>query len=395
MLSVRGEMASGVRCGPAAGRRPFPFLRTERHGGYWAVLSHGAAREAFADPGTYSSASGVIFPSVVVAGTPPPPLESDPPDHTVYRKMIQKHFTRQAVARYEGVLRELAVERIGELVAAGAADLIDSLAAYLPPIAIAMVLGLPTQDGEKFVSWTGQMFAALSAGDFATLGELNERFTGYLSEQIAQQRDAGADTLITAIAGATVHGQPMSAQEQVGMILLLVLAGHETTVTSTATMLYLIATVDGLRERLTSDPSLIPAMIDECLRIESPSIVMSRVVLSDTALAGQPIGVGDRIALVISSANRDPLVFDRPDEFQCPRAENPHLSFGYGVHRCVGEHLAKLQMRIVAEEVLRLMPGYQLADGYQPAWQVHGMMRGLARLPAVTARPTAADARRS
>jgi cytochrome P450 len=193
----------------------------------------------------------VIFPSVVVAGTPQPPLESDPPDHSVYRKMIQKHFTRPAAARYEGVLRELAVERIGELVAAGAARLVC---------------------------------------------RSNQRFTAYLSEQIGRQREAGADTLITAIAG-------------------------------------------------------------------------------------------DRIALVISSANRDPLVFDHPDEFRCPRAENPHLSFGYGVHRCVGEHLARLQMKIVAEEVLRLMPAYRLADDYQPAWQVHGMMRGLARLPAVTARP--------
>ena len=361
-----------------------PVVRTERHGGYWAVLSHDAVREAFGDPGTFSSASGVIFPSVVVGGTPQPPLEADPPDHAIYRKMIQKYFTRQAVARYEGVLRELAAQRIRELTAAGETDLTDSLAKYLPPIAIAMVLGLPTQDGEKFVSWTGQMFAALSAGDYAALGQLNEVFTAYLGEQLTRQRDRGDDTLITAIAAASVKGQPMPYADQIGMILLLVLAGHETTVTSIATMLYFMAAVDGLRQRLTADPGLIPAMIEECLRIESPSIVMSRVAVRDAALASQPVSSGDRIALVISAANRDPKVFDQPDEFRCPREDNQHLSFGYGIHRCVGEHLAKLQMKIVAEEVLRLMPAYHLAEDYHPDWQVHGMMRGLASLPART-----------
>ena len=367
----------------AAFRERCPVARTGRHGGYWAVLSYGAVREAFGDPGRFSSASGVIFPSVVVAGTPQPPLEADPPDHAIYRRMIQKYFTRPAVARYEDVFRDLTVRRIGELVSAGKADLLADLAGYLPPIGIAMILGLPAQDGQRFVTWTQQMFGALTAGDYATLARLNDMFTAYLSEQVQRQRDAGADTVMTAIADAQVRGQPMPVAEQLGMILLLVLAGHETTVTSTATMLYMMAAIDGLRQRLTGDPSLIPAMIEECLRIESPSIVMSRVARHDTELAGQAIGAGDRIALVISSANRDPAVFGQPDEFICPREDNPHLSFGHGVHRCVGEHLAKLQMKIVAEEVLRLMPDYRLADGYQADWQVHGMMRGLARLPAI------------
>jgi cytochrome P450 len=282
----------------AAFRERCPVTRTGRHGGYWAVLSYGAVREAFGDPARFSSASGVIFPSVVVAGTPQPPLEADPPDHAIYRKMIQKYFTRPAVARYEEVFRDLAARRISELVSAGKADLLADLAGYLPPIGIAMILGLPAQDGLRFVTWTQQMFGALTAGDHATLAGLNDMFTAYLGEQVQRQRDAGADTVMTAI-------------------------------------------------------------------------------------AGQAISAAGRIALVISSANRDPAVFGHPDEFICPRQDNPHLSFGHGVHRCAGEHLAKLQMKIVAEEVLRLMPGYRLADGYQADWQVHGMMRGLASLPAI------------
>jgi cytochrome P450 len=375
----------------AAFRGRCPVVHTDKHGGYWAVLSYDAVRRAFSDPQTYSSAQGVIFPSVVVAGTPQPPLEADPPQHAVYRKLIQKYFTRGAVTQHEDLFRELISQRIREISASGAADLVSSLAAYVPPIAIAMILGLPPEDGEKFVSWTGQMFGALVAGDFATLGSLNAMFTTYLREHIELHRERGEDSLINAIAAAQVDGQPMTEAEQVGMILLLVLAGHETTVTSTATMLYHLATVEGLREKLIADPTLIPAMIEESLRLESPGIVFSRVARHDTVLAGQPIGEGDRIVMVISSANHDPAVFDDPDRFQCPRADNPHLSFGHGIHRCVGEHLAKLQLRIVAEQVLRLMPNYRLAEGYEATWHVHGMMRSLATLPANTsdATPTA------
>jgi cytochrome P450 len=203
----------------------------------------------------------------------------------------------------------------------------------------------------------------------------------YLGTQISEQRAAGADTLITAIADATVDGTALTHDEQVQMILLLVLAGHETTLTSIATMLYLLATVEGLRQRVTEDPALIPAMIDECLRIEGPTIVMSRVARHDTHLSGQPVAKGERVALILSCANRDPQAFDRPNEFHCPREDNPHLAFGHGIHRCVGEHLAKLQIRILAEEALRLMPHYRLAENHQPTWLPGRMMRGLATLP--------------
>lgn len=125
-------------------------------------------------------------------------------------------------------------------------------------------------------------------------------------------------------------------------------------------------------------------MIEESLRLEAPAIAMSRVARHDAVLAGQPIGAGERVALVISSANRDPMVFDRPDEFLCRREDNPHVSFGYGIHRCIGDHLARLEMRVVAEEVLRLMPNYRLADGFQPQWLEGRITRGLASLQVLT-----------
>ena len=165
------------------------------------------------------------------------------------------------------------------------------------------------------------------------------------------------------------------------MLQLLVMAGHETTINGIGTMLYYLATVDGLRRQLIERPQLIPTMIDECLRIDSPVIAIARTVRGDTTLAGQALPDGDRVMFVLNSANRDPAVFDRPDEFICPRDEGSHLAFGLGVHRCLGEHLALLEMRVVAEEILRLAPDYRLVDGFLPQWVPGRMMRGLASLP--------------
>ena len=365
----------------AAFRQRCPVVRTEAHGGYWAVLGHQETREVFDDAATYSSAEGVTFPPVVVvAGTPRYPIEADLPEHTSYRRVLESYFTPEAVAGHEDVLRVLIRERLHQLRPLGRADLVETVAAHLPPIAIALMLGLPAEDGELVGPWTGQLFDALEAEDYPRLGRLHEAFAGYLAEQTALQRAAGEDTLLTAIARARVDGQPLGRDERTGMLLLLVLAGHEITVTSIGTLLYHLATVDGLRERLIAEPELIPAMIDECLRLESPDVVISRVARKDTELAGRPIAAGDRLVLVLSSANRDPTVFAEPEEFRCPRPDNPHLSFGYGIHRCIGEHLARLEMRVVVEEMLELMPGYRLTG--EPTWRIKGMLRGLATLPA-------------
>jgi cytochrome P450 len=165
-------------------------------------------------------------------------------------------------------------------------------------------------------------------------------------------------------------------------VLFLVVAGHETTMNGISAMLYYLATVPGLRERVAADRSLIPAVIDETLRIETPVIGLARTVMADTELAGQALSAGEKLLFVLNAANRDPAAFDRPDEFACPRADGSHLAFGHGIHRCAGEHLALLEMQIAAQEVLDLLPDYEIADGYEPEWVPGRLIRGMARLPA-------------
>jgi cytochrome P450 len=354
-----------------------PIVHSAKYGGFWAALTHEAVKEVTGDPQTYSSTSGVAIPSV--HGILSPPIAFDPPEHTAYRKIIQRQFTRQGAARYEPLLRRLVRDRLAELIEQGGADLIPTLTRYLPPMAIAVILGLPPEDGERFVEWTTRLLLTAATGDRAENERVTQEFTTYISGHLNRARDE--ETVIGEIDRGRFNGRPLTPQEQLGMILLLIIAGHETTVHSIGTMIYHIATVDGLKDRLIADPTLIPSMIDESLRMEAPVVSVARTVRGGADLAGQTLEDAERVLLVLSSANRDSAVFDRPEGFVCPRSRNPHMAFGSGVHRCIGEHLARLEMRIVAEELLAMAPRYRIADGYRPEWSSGPVVRGLTTLP--------------
>jgi cytochrome P450 len=350
-------------------RAQCPLVHSTKHGGFTAALTYDTIKEILGDHGTYSSKDGIAIPRVTMTGKPP--IDFDPPLHTMYRKVLQRHFTRAAVARYDEPLRTLVRQRIVDLTARGSADLVPELAHYLPPAAIALILGMPPEDGSRFLGWVDRLFVAARTGDRED-GDLALReFQDYIADQLSRQRSAGADTVTMAIADGTVDGRPLSDQEQVGMFVFLIIAGHETTVHGLSAMLYFLATVDGLRERVLAEPGLIARMIEECLRIESPVVGVARTSLPN----------GRRLLAVLSAANHDPAVFERPTEFSCERDRNPHLAFGYGVHRCVGEHLALLEMRIVAEEVLNLIPDYRFPDDFRPQWSGGKLTRGIESLP--------------
>jgi cytochrome P450 len=350
-------------------RAQCPVVDSTKHGGFTAALTYDLIKQILGDHSTYSSTDGIAIPRLTMTGKPP--VDFDPPLHTMYRKILQRHFTRTAVAQYDDTLRTLVRHRIKELLARGEADLVPELAHYLPPAAIALILGMPPEDGSRFLGWLDRMFLAARTGDREDGDRALAEFSAYIADQLSRQRAAGADTVALAIADGTVDGRPLSAEEQIGMFVFLIIAGHETTVHGLSAMLYFLATVDGLRARIVAEPSLIPRMVDECLRIESPVVGIARTARPD----------GRRMLAVLNAANHDPAVFERPAEFDCARDRNPHLAFGYGVHRCVGEHLALLEMRVVAEEVLSLLPDYRFAEGFRPQWSGGKMTRGIESLP--------------
>ncbi|MFI6099224.1 cytochrome P450 [Lentzea sp. NPDC051213] len=369
----------------AARRQRCPVEHSDNYGGFWAVYTHDAVLAVASDPHTFSNSQGIDLPRFV-ENIRQPPVDYDPPEHGQYRKVIQRLFTRQAVAGYEDVLRELTATRIAELMTAGTADLVPGLARYLPPIAIAIVLGLPPEDGERFVTWTTNLLITAATGDQEANQAIAAELRAYLAGHLERQRLAGDDTVINSIAQGSVEGRPLTEDEQLGMLQALVIAGHETTVASVGTLLYNLAVVDGLRDEIVRDPAALPKAVDECLRMEAPVVAIKRTVVGEAEIAGRRLRDGDRVLMVLSATGRDEAVFDRPDEFVWNRERNPHLAFGYGVHRCVGEHLARLEMRVVAEEVLRLAPDFHVEPGFTPQWTEGRLTRSPASLPVVFSR---------
>ncbi|MCG2621323.1 cytochrome P450 [Arthrobacter sp. I2-34] len=336
------------------------LARSEEYGGFWTLLSYDAVREAATDTEKFSSAQGVTIP---VFGNPLPayPLELDPPAHRAYRKVLVPALRPDQVNQWAGDIRAVTTECIDRFADRGTADLKAELAAIVPPSIIARILGLPADDVGKFVGWTRTMLMAAARGDreanMAAAGALMK----YIEEQVARCRATADDSLLSVVANAVIDGEPISREAAMGMVLVLVVAGHETTVNGIASALWMIGKHPQVKDQLLADPGLIPAAVEETLRIESPVSMMARTVAQDTEFGGAQLKAGDRVALMFGAGNHDEDTFDEPDAFQLNRSGAAHLAFGHGVHRCIGEHLARLEMSIVIEEVLNRIPDYGIA----------------------------------
>ena len=290
-----------------------PIEHSDRYGGFSAVFTHEAVVAVASEPRTFSNSRGIHIPRFV-EDIRQPPVDYDPPEHGQFRKVIQGLFTRQAVARYEDSLRDITSARIADLVAAGTADLIPGLAQFLPPspsrscwacrprMASGSSPGLPTCSSRRPKATTRRIRP--SPPSCVTTSP----------EHIARQESTQDDTVIRSIAeGSVGDGRPLTESEQLGMLQALVIAGHETTVASVGTMLYYLAVTDGLRDHIVGDPTSVRRIVDECLRIESPVIAVARTVLGEAEVAGNALPDGERVLMVLSSANRDEAVFDRPE----------------------------------------------------------------------------------
>jgi cytochrome P450 len=357
-----------------------PVPHGEKFGGFWALTRYDDVQKAARDAKTFTTTQGITIPSLH-GRIPMIPAGVDPPEHTKYRRVLQPFFMPVAMPSYEGPLRAVARASLAKVASNGEADLVQVLGRTVPPVAITSMFGLPLTDAERFMDWTERLMATGFAGDLGGNEAVTEELEDYLEDACLERRGRDDGSILAAIANATVDDRPLTSDEVRGMTHLLAVAGHETTVNAIGTMLYHVATQPGLKRQLLDDPASIPAMVEEALRYDSAVMSMSRTVVTETEIGGQTMEPGDKVLLAYISANRDDRHFDRPDEFVVPRESNTHLAFGSGVHKCIGEHLARLEMRIVTEEVLRAMPDFEIAPGYQPDWLPARTVRGLRSLP--------------
>jgi cytochrome P450 len=316
-------------------------------------------------------------------------LIMDPPDHTRVRGLVSKAFTPRRIAalrpRVEAVLAELLDE-----VVAGASggevefDLIPDVAEPLPAIVIAELLGVPAEDHRHFkglskrlISSMGQLNPAEAAGEIQSA---IEDLQAYLASIVALRRKEPRDDMISALIAARDDEDALSEAELVSTANLLLIAGHETTTNLIGNgMLALLRHPDQL-ERLRTDPALAGSAVDECLRYDSPVQVTVRVPTEDVEIGGQVLPKGAAVVTAIGAANRDPEAFPDPESFDVGRAENHHLSLGFGTHFCLGAALARTEGEVVLLGLLRRFSEIELVDPDPPA-RPNFLLRGFSALP--------------
>ncbi len=331
-------------------------------GGFWAVTRHADIQAISRDPQTFCSGQGVLIADrnrpVAAADSL---LYLDPPRHERFRKLINRAFTPRRVAELEPRVRELATELLAAVDAGRTVDLVDAVCAPLPMLVIAELLGLPAEDRDDFRRWSDAAMAAateLTDASVRTTLELLDYFDG----QLQARAESPTDDLLSALLGAEVDGVGLTRRELQGFCLTLLVAGNETTRSLMAGGLVALAEHPEQRARLAGEPALIPTAVEELLRWVTPVMAMARTTTRPATVADAELGAGAYVVLAYSAGNRDEEVFgESADDLDITRSPNPHLSFGFGEHFCIGASLARLETRVLLEEVLARWPHYEVA----------------------------------
>ncbi|GAB4192045.1 MAG: cytochrome P450 [Roseiflexaceae bacterium] len=311
-------------------------------------------------------------------------LDQDPPNHTRLRGLVHKAFTPRRIEQLAERVQHLADELLDAAAPRGEIDLINQYALPIPVTIIAEMLGVPPADRPTFQRWSNAVVSNTTSR-WAMLMTLPTmlRFRNYVRHLSAQRRADPQDDLLTALVQAEEAGDQLSEDELVSMVILLLIAGHETTVNLIGNGTLALLRNPEQRERLQADPGLIKTAVEELLRYESPvEMTPERFAAEDVEIGGTVIPRGASVHVVLASANRDEAQFPQADQLDIARAPNRHLSFGQGIHYCLGAPLARLEGQIAITTLLRRMPDLHLAiPDHALPWRAGLVLRGLEALP--------------
>ncbi|MEV5600201.1 cytochrome P450 [Streptomyces sp. NPDC052299] len=327
--------------------------------------------------------------------TPPPPehepfetlngqglLDLEPPDHTRIRRLVSKAFTPRTVEQLVPTVQRLAAGLVDDFVEQGGGDLLAAVAEPLPVAVIAEMLGIPESDRAPLRPWSAAicgMFELNPSEDTARAAvRASLEFSAYLRELIAERRVHPGTDLISALVAAHDEGERLTEQEMVSTCVLLLNAGHEATVNTTVNGWWTLLRHPEQLAALRADHGLLPTALEELMRYDTPLQMFERWVLDDIEIGGTVIPRGAEVALLFGSANRDPARFAAPDTLDLARRENPHITFGAGIHFCLGAPLARVELAASFGELLRKAPGLRLAA--EPEWNPGYVIRGLKEL---------------
>jgi cytochrome P450 len=311
-------------------------------------------------------------------------LASDPPHHTRLRTLVNKAFTARTVERLRQRIQQIVDGLLDEVADKGGMEAITDFAYPLPITVIAEMLGVPASDRDFFREASSKIAVALGPINDISVGmaalEGRNQLVGYFNDLVPKRKGDPRDDLISAMLAAEEAGDFLSHGELLAMLLLLLVAGHETTVNLIGNGLLALLRNPEQAERLRTDESIERSAVEEFLRYDSPVQFTGRLVMEDFELDGHHIKKGSGLSTIVASANRDPQVFDDPDTLDLGRDPCPHLSFSAGIHYCLGAQLARLEGQIALSTVVRRFPNMKIAtDSLE--WRPAPILRGLVALP--------------
>jgi cytochrome P450 len=335
--------------------------------GMWYLTSLEAVRFAQHHPEIFSSAGGYDVGSPI----PMIPLMVDPPDHARYRRLLDPMLSPRVINALEHDLRRQAAELVEPLVSQGRCDAITDLAELFPTQVLLTLFGLPVADRDKFKQWSDVLTADASKSEATPAAmEAGAALLGYLHEHVAAKRShPGSDDMIGRLL-AVADDEGLTDLDILGMCFLFVLAALDTTTGAIGFTMYHLARRPDLRRAVIDDPDLISPLVEEILRLELPAPMVPRRTTQEVDVAGVTIPQGAMVRICMATANREANDGAAPDDIDLSAAGRGHLSFGGGIHRCLGSHLARRELRLIVEEFHARVPDYQIPEGFEPriAW---------------------------
>jgi len=369
-------------------RQRCPVAHTDAHGGFWVVSKYDDVAAVVRDDATFSSYQELPDGSRVGATVPVSPLrqvpiEMDPPEFFDYRKLLNAPFSPASVKRWEPFLRDVTTFCIDRVIEAGQVDLVRDLASPVPAILTLQLLGLSTDDWQAFSDTTHSMIHTLPGtpeNGAATASMMV--LVGQVFEIIAKRRAEPADDLISHLVQAKIDGEPLTDERLIEIITLVIFGGVDTTGALIGNALHWLQQNPAERNRLRENSQLLITATEEFLRYFPPVPALARTTTKACVVGGRELGAGERVLVSWASANFDEDAFERPDVVLLDRSPNRHQSFGLGIHRCLGSSFARLEFRVVVEEILRRLPDYAIDAASAEPYRSIGVVNGWITLPA-------------
>jgi len=380
---------------------PYPFYHALREKdpvhqspmGFWVLTRYDDVVTSLRDPrygrdGFAPLIEATYGPETAKGNLPRSMLMRDPPDHTRLRALVNKAFTPRVIEGMRAHIQAVVDRLLDKVQGARSMDVIDDLAYPLPVTVICEMLGVPLDDQDAIKGWSSDIARSLDAiglmadPDIVARGVAARRnLTEYFRRLLPERRQHPKADLLSLLIAVEEQGDKLNEGELLAMCLLLFIAGHETTVNLIGNGTLALLEHPDQMARFNDDPALIPSAIEELLRYDSPVQWTARITTASVELGGREIPSGSMIIAAIGAANRDPSHFSDPDRLDIARADNRHVSFGFGIHFCLGAPLARVEGQIALGTLLRRMPDLALQTGATLDWRESSALRGLKGLP--------------